>query len=205
RGEKGSPELTRRQARISELQARQENADAKKDWIEKWEAETELRPTIPPAGITFVSMPKREYGSVRDAWAQFMWIVNSTKGERVTMDCSFENGYDRAISRLFGHALNLDDLEMVLMLDGDDMPEIGLHQAVAYARESFRAGYGAVCSPVATQALRVMVMPIFEKSKTEPYDVAVAGITNFGFISAAALRSLPSLGKWGDSEENQWD
>jgi hypothetical protein len=150
-------------------------------------------------------MPKRRYGNVEHAWQQLMWILNTAQGERISMTADFRNGYDRAISYIMGQARTVPNLEMVLMLDGDIMPEIGLRKAVAIARQAFQLGYGGVCAPAASGSLRVMVKPVAEKSKTEPYDVSYAAITNFGFISRDALMSLTSLGKWGDVEDKQWD
>lgn len=155
-------------------------------------------------GVIGISLPKREYGNVRDAWQQLMWILNTAKGERVSMLADFRSGYDRSISYIFGQLRNVPQLEMVLLLDGDISPEIDLREAIAIARQSFELGYGAVASPVPSQSLRVMVQPIGEKSKTDPYDVSYCAITNFGFISAPALISLEPIGMWGDVEDKQW-
>lgn len=155
-------------------------------------------------GVIGISLPKREYGNVKDAWQQLMWILNTARGERVSMLADFRSGYDRAISYIFSQLRNVPQLEMVLMLDGDIAPEIGLREAIALARQSFQSGYGAVASPVASQSLRVMVQPTGEKSKSDPYDVSHVAITNFGFLSAPALISLDPIGMWGDVEDKQW-
>lgn len=155
-------------------------------------------------GVIGISLPKREYGNVRDAWQQLMWILNTAKSEKVSMLADFRSGYDRSISYIFSQLRTVPNLEMVLLLDGDVMPEIDLREAVALARQSFELGYGAVASPVASQTLRVMVQPIGEKSKSEPYDVSYLAITNFGFISAPALLSLDPIGDWGDVEDKTW-
>ena len=119
-------------------------------------------------GVIGISLPKREYGNVKDAWQQLMWILNTAGGERVSMVADFRGGYDRAISWIFSQLRTVPKLEMVLMLDGDILPEIGLRESVAIARQSLQLGYGAVMSPVASQTLRVMVQPIGDKSKSEP-------------------------------------
>jgi hypothetical protein len=168
-------------------------------------AEDRRAPTgVSSPGVIFLSLPKREYGNVRDAWQQLMWILNTAEGEKVSMLADFRSGYDRAISYILWKARSTPRIEMVGMLDGDVLPEIKLREAVAIARQAFSLGYGAVCAPVASSSLRVMVQPIGEKSKTEPYDVSYAAITNFGFLSATALISLEPIGEWGDVEDKVW-
>jgi len=158
-------------------------------------------------GVIFISLPKRKYGDVEDAWTQFMWIVNTAKPEKVALLADFRNGYDRAISWIFHQARKTVDLEMVLMLDGDVGPEMSLHDAVELARQAFEdPDVGAVMSPVPSQSLRVMVQPKdpSKQSKTSPYEVTHGAITNFGFIRSEAFFSLEPIGMWGDVESTEW-
>jgi hypothetical protein len=190
-----SAELNYRQRRVLELQERAK---------ERSEPSTVLRPGRTEPGVVFISMPKREYGNVKDAWQQLMWILNTAKGEKISMLADFRSGYDRAISYIISQARTVPRLEMFMMLDGDVQPEIDLREGVAIARQAFELGYGGVASPVPSSSLRVMVQPIGEKSKTEPYDVSYCAITNWGFISAPALMSLTAIGEWGDVEDKVW-
>jgi hypothetical protein len=155
-------------------------------------------------GVIGICMPKRKYGCVEDAWVQLMWILNTAKGERVSMLADFRNGYDRAISWIFSQLRTVPALEMVLLLDGDVRPEIDLRQGAAFARQAFGLGYGAILAPVASSSLRVMVEPIGAKSKTDPYDVSYGAITNFGFVSGPAFMSLTPVGEFGDVEGKSW-